>query len=121
MREPARDKSRLKNMIEAAHNVIEFTEGIDYESFIFDKLRYYAILKNVEIVGEAAYMLSTSFKQMHPEVPWNQIVRMRHVLVHGYASILPELLWQTSIQDIPALKAQIEAIYHSEEPTDNPK
>jgi uncharacterized protein with HEPN domain len=111
MREPARDKGRLEHILEAANYVMSFSAGLNYESFLSDKLRYFAILKNVEIIGEAAYMLSLEFKESHPEVPWGQMIRMRHVLVHGYASVLPEMLWQTAMQDIPLLRPQIEAIW----------
>ena len=75
-----------------------------------DKLRYFAVVKNVEIIGEAAYMLSLEFKDAHSEIPWKDIIRMRHILVHGYASILPEILWQTALEEVPRLKNQIEEI-----------
>lgn len=75
-----------------------------------DKLRYFAVVKNVEIIGEASFMLSTDFKDKHTDIPWNDIIKMRHVLVHGYATVLPELLWQTALEDVPKLKEQIEAI-----------
>ncbi len=78
-----------------------------------DKLRYFAVVKNVEIIGEAAFMLSREFKEKHSQMPWNDIIRMRHVLVHGYATILPELLWQTALVDVPILKKQVEAIVNS--------
>lgn len=78
-----------------------------------DKLRYFAVVKNVEIIGEAAFMLSREFKEKHSQMPWNDIIRMRHVLVHGYATILPELLWQTALVDVPILKKQVETIVNS--------
>lgn len=64
-------------------------------------------MKNIEIVGEAAYMLSKEFIIMHTELPWRQIIGMRHVLVHGYATVSKKELWQTAINDIPPLKKQI--------------
>lgn len=64
----------------------------------------------MEIIGEAAYMLSLEFKEKYSHIPWNDIIRMRHVLVHGNATILPELLWHTALVDVPILKEQIEAI-----------
>lgn len=54
-------------------------------------------------------MLSLSFKAAHVEIPWD-IIRMRHVLVHGYATILPELLWHTALVDVPQLKEQVERL-----------
>ena len=110
MREPERDLGRLYDIIVAANHIASFTEGYSQEELKGDKLRYFAVVKNVEIIGEAAYMLSLEFKEKHREIPWNDIIRMRHVLVHGYATILPELLWHTALVDVPLLKKQIEEI-----------
>ena len=110
MREPNRDKGRLQDIIQAADNVISFTEGFSMEELLSDKLRYFAVVKNVEIIGEASYMLSSEFKESHSEIPWKDIIKMRHVLVHGYAAVLPELLWQTALEDVPRLKKQIEEL-----------
>lgn len=84
------------------------TDGITYEDFAKDKIRYFAVMKNIEVVGEAAYMLTKEFIASHPELPWQQIIGMRHVLVHGYATVSPKRLWQTAVDDIPALKKQVE-------------
>ena len=72
-------------------------DGITYDDFAKDKLRYFAVMKNIEVVGEAAYMLSKEFIIMHPELPWQQIIGMRHVLVHGYATVSSRKLWNTAL------------------------
>ena len=108
MREPDRDLGRLQDIVQAATHIASFTEGYSQEELAGDKLRFFAVVKNVEIIGEAAYMLSLEFKEVHSEVPWNNIIRMRHVLVHGYATIIPELLWYTALVDVPILKKQVE-------------
>ena len=113
MREPERDYGRLQDILQAADHILSFTEGHTQEQLASDKLRYFAVVKNVEIIGEAAYMLSLEFKEEHDQIPWNDIIRMRHVLVHGYATILPELLWHTALVDVPILKKQIEALLNS--------
>lgn len=64
-------------------------------------------MKNVEIVGEAAYMLSKAFKKAHPETPWKLVQGMRHVLVHDYANIVSATLYETAVNDIPALRKQV--------------
>lgn len=110
MREPERDFGRLQDIIQAANHIASFTDGYSQEELKDDKLRFFAVVKNVEIIGEATYMLSLVFKDSHSEIPWNNIIRMRHILVHGYATILPELLWQTALVDVPLLKRQIEEI-----------
>ncbi len=71
MRERINDRGRLEHILSAIANVNEFLVGYDYERFINDKILYYAVVKNVEIVGEAAYMLSLEFKEEHPATPWD--------------------------------------------------
>ena len=110
MREPERDNGRLQDILQAAEHIRSFTEGYTQEQLVSDKLRYFAVVKNVEIIGEAAYMLSLEFKETHKHIPWDAIIRMRHVLVHGYATILPEMLWHTALEDVPILKRQVEEI-----------
>lgn len=117
MREPERDWGRLQDIINAANHIASFTEGYTQEELTFDKLRYFAVVKNVEIIGEAAYMLSLEFKESHNHIPWKDIIRMRHVLVHGYATVLPELLWHSALVDVPILKKQIEEILSNKQPT----
>lgn len=80
MREQTKDKGRLQHIVKYSTNVEEMTAGITYEDFSHDKIRYYAVMKNIEVVGEAAYMLTKEFTALHPELPWSQIIGMRHVL-----------------------------------------
>lgn len=109
MRELARDKGRLEDIVEYSNNVLKILEGVEFEHFETDILVYYSTMKNVEIVGEAAYMLTKEFKAAHSEIPWKQVEGMRHVLVHGYSQVLPRILWNTAKQDIPAIKRQVES------------
>ena len=107
MRERARDKGRLLDIIEYADNVTMLMEGYDLQKLVADKRTYFSVVKNVEVVGEAAYMLTKAFKRTHPEVPWKFIQGMRHVLVHDYANIVAETLYDTAINDIPVLRRQV--------------
>lgn len=108
MRERARDKGRLQDIIEYSKNVTMLIDGYSFESLVSDKRTYYSVMKNVEIVGEAAYMLTKAFKEAHPETPWTVVQGMRHVLVHDYANIVPRILWGTATNDIPVLRKQVE-------------
>lgn len=110
MRDPERDKGRIEDMIEASNNVINFVDGLSFNVFSNDKLRYYAVLKNVEIIGEAAYMLTKDFRDRVNSIPWDAVIKMRHILVHGYASVLPEILWDTAINDVPWLKRELDKL-----------
>ena len=108
MRERSRDKGRLEDILEYSNNVTSLIEGHTFESFVGDKSAYYSVMKNVEIVGEAAYMLSKAFKKAHPATPWKTVQGMRHVLVHDYANIVSETLFDTAVNGIPELRQQVE-------------
>lgn len=71
---------------------------------------YYGLVKHVEIIGEAVYKLTLEYRINHPEVNWDDVERMRHVLVHGYYKIRPHQLWETIITDVPNLKQIIERL-----------
>lgn len=108
MRERARDKGRLEDIIEYSNNVTQLIQGYSIGDFIADKRTYYAVMKNVEIIGEAAFMLTNDFKKTHSETPWVVVQGMRHVLVHDYANVMAETLYDTAINNIPELKQQVE-------------
>ena len=81
----------------------------EYEDVINDPIIFYGFVKHVEVIGEAVYMLTKEFRETHPEVEWDVIEGMRHVLVHGYYKIRPNQLWNTIENDIPKLKPIIES------------
>ena len=110
MREAIKDRGRLEHMLSAIENVEEFTKDIILDDFVKSKVLFFAVVKNIEIVGEATYMLTKEYKQSHQSVPWLVIEKMRHVLVHGYYTISPEKVWETVQEDIPLLKEQIIAL-----------
>ena len=108
MRERARDKGRLEDIIEHSNNVTNFLKGVSFEDFTSNAITYFAVMKNVEVVGEAAFMLTKAFKAAHPETPWKMIESMRHILVHDYAHVVLETLYDTAINSIPELRKQVE-------------
>ena len=108
MREPIKDRTRLLHILEGINNILEFKEGIDYDSFVENKLLKFGIFYNVAIIGEAAYKLTKEFIASYPEVPWRDIINMRHVMVHGYYQINPSILWETINNDLISLKEAVE-------------
>jgi uncharacterized protein with HEPN domain len=110
MREKPRDKERLLHIIEAIDNIFEFVENKSFEHYIGDKMLRFAVVKNLEIVGEAAYLLSKEFKLNNAEIEWNEMIGMRHILVHGYYQIKDEIIWATIETELLPLKAKIIAV-----------
>ena len=87
MREPIKDRYRLEHILEAIDRILENTKGSTLDELSSNDMFYYGIVKNIEIVGEAAYHLTKAFRDSHPETPWLAIMGMRHVLVHDYYQI----------------------------------
>ena len=108
MREHSRDRGRLEDILKYAQNVEQIVSGITYEQFVADIRIYYSVMKNVEVIGEAANMLTRHFRETHTELPWRLIVSMRNVLVHGYAKVSDADLWQTATNDIKPLREQVQ-------------
>jgi len=111
MREAVRNLDRLLHIQECMDNIQEFIGNKTFDEFVADKLLFYAVVKNVEIIGEAANMLTHEFRDEHTEVDWRPIVAMRNVLVHDYIHISQDMLWATITQDIHHFKIHIEKFY----------
>ena len=93
----------LFDMLIAAQEAEEFASGLTFQKFTQSRLHQKAILKSIEIVGEAATHITEETRLAHPEVPWKKIVGMRNRLVHGYFQVDLERVWNTVQLDIPSL------------------
>lgn len=111
MRETLKDKGRLGHILEAIARVERFTKDKSFENMRDDELTYYAVVKCIEIVGEASYMLTNEFRDAHPLTAWRDIVAMRHVLVHGYYQVSTLQVWKVVQEDLPLLKEQVQSYY----------
>ena len=114
MREKIRDKGRLEHILESIANVIEFTKNSTFEDLINEKILYFAVVKNIEIIGEASYKLSKEFKTINDNIEWETIIGLRHVLVHGYYQINAEKVWKIIQKDLLPLKDKIQMLYEKE-------
>ncbi len=110
MREKLRDKGRLLHIIEAVENIFEFTEKLSFNEFEKNKMLKFAVIKNLEIVGEASNLITKKLKEKHPEIEWQAIIGLRHVLVHGYYQISNRIIWNTIQNDLKPFKNKIKII-----------
>jgi uncharacterized protein with HEPN domain len=99
----SRDPAYLWDMLAAARAIRQFTEGVSFEEYGRNLLLQSAVERQLEILGEAARRTSPNFKNVHPEIPWRQIVGLRNVLAHEYGDIQHHRLWQVATQSIPSL------------------
>ena len=109
------DDAYLLDMLLAAREAGTFTAGLTFPEFKRNRMAQLAILKAVEVVGEAASQVSTEGKEAHPEIPWAKIIGMRNRLVHGYFNVNLERVWETVQQDLPDLIALLEPLVPPEE------
>lgn len=107
MREPLRDKTRLEHILDAINRLQTHAGNLPKEDLERDVLRYYGIVKNIEIIGEATRMLSQKFTENHPEVEWRSIAGMRNFLVHEYFQVDSDTVWNVIHSDIIELKERI--------------
>ena len=114
MRERIRDKERLVHILSAIDALIEGRKRYSIEDAELDTIIFYGFVKQVEIIGEATYKLTKEFRETHPEVEWDVIEKMRHVLVHGYFAITPHKVWRVIDNDLPILRPQIERFIEEE-------
>lgn len=104
------DETYLLDMQNAATKAIKFVTGISREQFDESELHQSAVVKQLEIVGEAAGRLSSTLKDTHPDVPWTLIVGMRNRLVHDYTRIDVPTVWETVQSDLGPLRDTIQAM-----------
>lgn len=105
-----RDEAFLLDMLLAARKIRDFTLGFTAERFEADEVMQHAIMRLIQIIGEAARKISTEFKEAHPEIPWSGIIGMRNRLIHEYFRVIPEKVWEAVEKDIPVLISLIEPL-----------
>ena len=104
------DHSRLCHMLDAAKAALSFVEGRTQSDLAADLLLQFALIRAIEIIGEAAARLSDATRAAHPEIPWNALIGMRNRLVHGYFDVDLEIVWRTTTISLPILRQNLETI-----------
>lgn len=94
-------------MVQAINNALDYTRDVPSQRLENDKILFHAVTYNIQIIGEAAYKLTYEFRESHPEVEWEDIIGMRHVLVHGYYTVEPSLVWNVVRKQLDPLKQQL--------------
>lgn len=104
------DTIRLHHMLDAARQALQFTQGKTRADLNTDPMLKLALVKLIEIVGEAANQVTDEGRTQAPDIPWADIVGMRNRLIHAYFDINLEILWRTIQFDLPPLIAALEHI-----------
>jgi uncharacterized protein with HEPN domain len=105
-----RDDIVLKDIVNAAQQIVAFVDGFNQETFIDDWKTRSAVLYQLTVVGEAVKRLSSELRAAHAQIPWALMAGMRDHLVHAYDLVDWDEVWKTATKDIPDLLRQIEQI-----------
>ena len=103
------NRERLLDMLEAIERIEKYaTRG--ETAFRLDELIQSWMVQNIQVIGEAARALSQDFRDEYRDIPWTNIVGMRHVMVHEYFEIDPDIVWEVVSKELPSLKSRLQAM-----------
>jgi uncharacterized protein with HEPN domain len=103
------DDELLADIAEAARRIAEYVSGITYDAFIADTRTQDAVIRNIEIIGEAAKQVSAPLRLQHPSVPWRDMAGVRDRLIHDYSGVNLDIVWQIATTDLPDVMKNIGA------------
>lgn len=110
-----RDDAYLLDILIAARKALQFLEGMTWQAFAESELHQSAVMRPLEIIGEAARRVSQETRDAHPEIPWEQMIGMRNRLIHEYFRVNLTTVWETVQNDLPPLIAQVEPLIPPED------
>jgi uncharacterized protein with HEPN domain len=100
----------LDDIINSCNKIVRYTKKLDYDSFIKNELVYDAVIRNLQVIGEAVKKIPSEIRDQYPQIEWRKIAGLRDILVHVYFSLEDETIWDVIQTKIPSLQAVIEQI-----------
>jgi uncharacterized protein with HEPN domain len=100
----------LRHILDAIRQVESYTAEIDRDAFEVDRMRQDAVVRQIEIIGEASRNLSEAFRDEHDSIPWPDIIGMRNRVAHDYMSVDMDIVWEVVHHDLPRLKDDVQRI-----------
>jgi len=98
------DLSYIDHIIDCIEKIDRYTQTLDRNKFADNEIVQDTVIRNLEIIGEAAKKISKSFKKKHQQIPWRAITGIRDKLIHDYLGVDIDVVWNTIEKDLPALK-----------------
>ena len=105
----------LQDILDAINDIEDFTKNLTYMQFIKDRKTLNAVVRSIEVIGEASKQLPDALKAKYDKLPWKEITGMRNKLIHAYFGMDTETIWQTIKENIPLLKLTIQKMLKDQE------
>ena len=104
----------IKDIVDAIESIEKFVAGMNFEEFKNDDKTVSAVVRKLEIIGEATKNIPDEIKEKYPKLPWKEMAKIRDKLIHGYFSVDFEIVWKVIKEELPLLKPKIEGILQKE-------
>jgi uncharacterized protein with HEPN domain len=101
---------RIEDILEAINNIEEYTSGMDFSAWQADRKTVDAVIRNIEVIGEAATHVPMEIQNKYCDVPWKKMKGIRNILIHEYFGVDVEVVWQTIQKDLGPLKKALEVL-----------
>jgi uncharacterized protein with HEPN domain len=111
----SKDRIRVQHILDEAGEACKYAKGISFDEFVEDGKTVRAVMRSIEVMGEAASKVSIEFRKEHPDVPWQKIIGMRNRLIHVYFDIDYSIVWQTVKENLPPLIEQLQSVLKNKE------
>jgi len=98
------DKIYIEHILEAIQTIEDYKRDLNFESFLENKMAADAIIRELEIIGEASNNVSEEFQKENPDIPWRKVTGIRNTLIHEYFGVNKKIVWDTVENDLPELK-----------------
>jgi uncharacterized protein with HEPN domain len=108
------DKEFILDMFIAVQNILDYTDAMSFEEFLRDNKTVDAVLRNIEILGEAVKHISNEFREKYPQIEWSAIAKTRDKIIHSYFGVDLDTVWKIIVKDIPRLKQSLAEIIKTE-------
>jgi uncharacterized protein with HEPN domain len=108
--QPKNWKIRISDILECIAKIRRYTKGYTFDDFEEDEKTIDSVLRNLEIIGEAARHVPADVKEQYPEIPWAEMLTMRNIVIHEYHGVNLQIIWQTLKEDLPPLVSTLKRI-----------
>lgn len=105
----------IQDILEALGEVEDFTTGMQFEDFVEDKKTVNAVVRSLEVIGEATKKIPDNLRKKHSEIPWKRMAGMRDKLIHEYFGVDLEIVWEVVNNELPPIKPLIQKVLEEEE------